>query len=117
HRARARDRGAAHKDARACRTALPGRRPRGPGPGPRRDPRRDPGQRRGPPTGGSRPRPAPGQVRRPPRRLARHRPRLGDPGQVGNQRGLTDMAFSGWGDEALEFYEGLEADNSKTYWT
>ena len=26
------------------------------------------------------------------------------------------MAFSGWGDEALEFYEGLEADNSKTYW-
>ncbi len=27
------------------------------------------------------------------------------------------MAFSGWGDEALEFYEGLEADNSKTYWT
>src|SRR6266487_1390605 len=27
------------------------------------------------------------------------------------------MAFGGWGDEALEFYEGLEADNSKTYWT
>jgi uncharacterized protein (TIGR02453 family) len=27
------------------------------------------------------------------------------------------MAFSGWGDEALEFYEGLEADNTKTYWT
>src|SRR5579859_2510256 len=27
------------------------------------------------------------------------------------------MAFSGWDDEALEFYEGLEADNSKTYWT
>jgi len=27
------------------------------------------------------------------------------------------MAFSGWGDEALEFYEGLAADNSKTYWT
>src|SRR5438876_12121269 len=27
------------------------------------------------------------------------------------------MAFGGWGDEALEFYEGLAADNSKTYWT
>jgi hypothetical protein len=27
------------------------------------------------------------------------------------------MAFSGWGDQALEFYESLEADNSKTYWT
>jgi uncharacterized protein (TIGR02453 family) len=27
------------------------------------------------------------------------------------------MAFSGWGAEALEFYEGLEADNSKAYWT
>jgi len=27
------------------------------------------------------------------------------------------MPFSGWTDEALEFYEGLEADNTKTYWT
>jgi uncharacterized protein (TIGR02453 family) len=27
------------------------------------------------------------------------------------------MAFSGWPAEALEFYEGLTADNSKTYWT
>jgi uncharacterized protein (TIGR02453 family) len=27
------------------------------------------------------------------------------------------MAFSGWPDEALEFYEGLVADNSKIYWT
>ena len=26
------------------------------------------------------------------------------------------MAFKGWPDEALEFYEGLEADNSKVYW-
>jgi uncharacterized protein (TIGR02453 family) len=26
------------------------------------------------------------------------------------------MAFSGWPVEAVEFYEGLEADNSKTYW-
>ncbi len=25
--------------------------------------------------------------------------------------------FRGWPEEALEFYEGLEADNSKTYWT
>jgi len=27
------------------------------------------------------------------------------------------MGFGGWPEEALEFYEGLEADNSKTYWT
>ena len=27
------------------------------------------------------------------------------------------MAFRGWPSEALEFYEGLLADNSKTYWT
>jgi uncharacterized protein (TIGR02453 family) len=27
------------------------------------------------------------------------------------------MTFRGWPAEALEFYEGLEADNSKTYWT
>jgi uncharacterized protein (TIGR02453 family) len=27
------------------------------------------------------------------------------------------MAFEGWPAEALEFYEGLAADNSKTYWT
>jgi uncharacterized protein (TIGR02453 family) len=27
------------------------------------------------------------------------------------------MAFQGWPAEALEFYEGLEADNSKAYWT
>jgi uncharacterized protein (TIGR02453 family) len=26
------------------------------------------------------------------------------------------MAFAGWPIEAIEFYEGLEADNSKTYW-
>jgi len=26
------------------------------------------------------------------------------------------VAFSGWPSEAIEFYEGLEADNSKTYW-
>jgi uncharacterized protein (TIGR02453 family) len=27
------------------------------------------------------------------------------------------VAFRGWPAEAIEFYEGLEADNSKTYWT
>jgi uncharacterized protein (TIGR02453 family) len=27
------------------------------------------------------------------------------------------MAFKGWPATALEFYEGLEADNSKVYWT
>jgi len=27
------------------------------------------------------------------------------------------MAFRGWPAEAIEFYEGLCADNSKTYWT
>lgn len=26
------------------------------------------------------------------------------------------MAFEGWPAEALEFFDGLEADNSKTYW-
>ena len=26
------------------------------------------------------------------------------------------MAFAGWPVEAVEFYEGLEADNSRTYW-
>jgi uncharacterized protein (TIGR02453 family) len=27
------------------------------------------------------------------------------------------MAFGGWSEEALEFYAGLEADNSKSFWT
>jgi len=27
------------------------------------------------------------------------------------------MSFQGWPAEALDFYEGLEADNSKAYWT
>ena len=26
------------------------------------------------------------------------------------------MSFHGWPVEALEFFEGLEADNSKSYW-
>ena len=30
---------------------------------------------------------------------------------------VAGVAFRGWPSEALEFYEGLEADNSKTYWT
>ena len=29
---------------------------------------------------------------------------------------VAGMAFRGWPAEALEFYEGLLADNSKTYW-
>jgi len=27
------------------------------------------------------------------------------------------MAFSGWPEEALDFYDGLTVDNSKSYWT
>jgi uncharacterized protein (TIGR02453 family) len=27
------------------------------------------------------------------------------------------MTFNGWPEAALDFYEGLETDNSKTYWT
>src|SRR5215467_10426872 len=27
------------------------------------------------------------------------------------------MSFSGWPAEALEFYEGLQAENTKAYWT
>jgi uncharacterized protein (TIGR02453 family) len=27
------------------------------------------------------------------------------------------MAFSGWPEEALDFYDGLAADNTRTYWT
>jgi uncharacterized protein (TIGR02453 family) len=27
------------------------------------------------------------------------------------------MSFSGWPEEALDFYDGLAADNSKAYWT
>lgn len=30
---------------------------------------------------------------------------------------IAVVAFRGWPAEALEFYEGLEADNSKAYWT
>ena len=27
------------------------------------------------------------------------------------------MSFEGWPPEAISFYKGLEADNSKAYWT
>lgn len=30
---------------------------------------------------------------------------------------VSAVTFHGWSAESLEFYEGLEADNSKTYWT
>jgi uncharacterized protein (TIGR02453 family) len=30
---------------------------------------------------------------------------------------MTDVTFRGFPDGAFDFYEGLEADNSKTYWT
>ena len=26
------------------------------------------------------------------------------------------MAFAGWSDEAIEFFEGLEAENTKAFW-
>jgi uncharacterized protein (TIGR02453 family) len=29
---------------------------------------------------------------------------------------MASMTFKGWPAEALEFYEGLEADNSRSYW-
>ena len=35
----------------------------------------------------------------------------------GGERIQGGMAFSGWPEEALDFYDGLAADNSKTYWT
>ena len=34
-----------------------------------------------------------------------------------NMRGSGIMAFSGWPEEALDFYDGLAVDNSKSYWT
>jgi len=45
-------------------------------------------------------------------------PNLGTKNEAGSARGITFgvMAFKGWPVEALEFFEGLEADNSKTYW-
>src|ERR1039458_2416483 len=33
------------------------------------------------------------------------------------RKGAGAMAFSGWPEEALDFYDGLAADNTKTYWT
>src|SRR4029077_17642390 len=31
--------------------------------------------------------------------------------------GMRSMAFQGWPEAALDFYDGLEEDNSKAYWT
>src|ERR1700683_348036 len=31
--------------------------------------------------------------------------------------GDRTMAFSGWPEEALDFYDGLAAENTKSYWT
>lgn len=33
------------------------------------------------------------------------------------RRRLPRVGFSGFGERAVDFYEGLEADNSKAYWT
>ena len=35
---------------------------------------------------------------------------------VGHDGVMASPAFKGWPERALEFYEGLEADNSKAYW-
>jgi uncharacterized protein (TIGR02453 family) len=43
-------------------------------------------------------------------------PRPSEPQPAGN-RYPRRVAFRGWPDEALEFFEGLEADNSRAYWT
>ena len=32
-------------------------------------------------------------------------------------RTLTAVTFRGWPDEAIDFYDGLEEDNSRAYWT
>jgi uncharacterized protein (TIGR02453 family) len=39
------------------------------------------------------------------------------PPTTGPRDTLGIVVFKGWPAEALEFYEGLAADNSKTYWT
>jgi uncharacterized protein (TIGR02453 family) len=45
-------------------------------------------------------------------------PGPGRPPGAGRRRWQTlPVTFGGWPSEALEFYEGLAADNSKTYWT
>lgn len=36
---------------------------------------------------------------------------------VNGGRTLVTMPFKGWPEEAIDFYAGLEADNSKAYWT
>jgi hypothetical protein len=57
-------------------------------------------------------------ARRPPRRRA-PRPRTG-PGRQGAAEPVREhpaVTFSGFGEDAIEFYDGLTADNSKAYWT
>jgi len=39
------------------------------------------------------------------------------PARIGRTSTFVVMVFSGWPEEVLDFYEGLIADNSKTYWT
>jgi uncharacterized protein (TIGR02453 family) len=43
--------------------------------------------------------------------------RYGETRRNRQTRTVGPMSFSGWPEEALEFYEGLAADNSKSYWT
>jgi uncharacterized protein (TIGR02453 family) len=39
------------------------------------------------------------------------------PARIGRTSTFVVMVFSGWPEEVLDFYEGLIADDSKTYWT
>src|SRR5579859_6787857 len=48
------------------------------------------------------------------RRAHKHQ-RYGETLEAKNPEGT--MAFSGWPEEALDFYDGLAVDNTKTYWT
>src|SRR5271156_1850506 len=48
-----------------------------------------------------------------PRPAAKH---YGETHDDDHRRDVT-MAFSGWPEDALDFYDGLAADNSKSYWT
>src|SRR2546423_1141462 len=41
---------------------------------------------------------------------------LCDSSHVSGHSKLSAMAFRGWPAEAIEFYEGLLADNTRTYW-
>jgi uncharacterized protein (TIGR02453 family) len=43
--------------------------------------------------------------------------RRGEAVACGTESGRCAMSFEGWPPEAISFYKGLEADNSKAYWT